>query len=101
MSRKFKRISCSEKKQLIQKQISLMKEPNHLGVFCVEADQNLEKSQEVIDNSILGNINCSCVFKEDCQELSVPDELDYEDKIQSFMNRYPVEQAEEFLAEIN
>jgi len=98
MGKTYKRMTCSERRALIQNQLnfSFNEKKKHIGVFCVHVDLKSSDNQEVIDNSISRVVDCSCVFDEDCQLLYVAGELDLEDRIQEFMTRYPVELAEEF-----
>jgi len=101
MGKYYKRMTCSEKKSFIQRQIALQQELVHVrGVFCAHADpSDLPSSEQIVDNSLSRVVDCGCVFEEECHQLYVADELDMEERIQDFMSRYPAEQAEEFAKE--
>ncbi|MDD3262910.1 MAG: hypothetical protein PHR61_03605 [Candidatus Absconditabacteria bacterium] len=101
MGKHYKRMTCSEKKSFIQRQIALQKDPISVhGMFCAHADpSDLSSSVETIDDSVSKVVDCGCIFEEECQQLYVADELDIEKRVQHFMNRYSAEQAEEFAKE--
>lgn len=92
MAKKHERMTSSEKKKLILKEIDFMEQSIESNDY---AQVKSSDYQEISNSPVFGIIDCSCIFEEEGKEIYV-DERVSEKKIQRFMNRYPVEQAEIF-----